>query len=154
MKTLTDEELRKLSGLLRQVLDVLSAPEEAEPVVPQEVAARVKELLGLKVCLQCKKKKNERYRSGCCISCYDRSRRLMRLGRVTEKTLLEKGLWTDPTPPGRRAEKTDLDDLLESAKQVNADPTKTGTDDMEAQGNLIQQMSDEGKKGKKKPKGG
>lgn len=113
MKTFTDEELKKLTGLLRQVIDVLAASEEPEPVVSPEVTKRVRDLLKGRVCLQCKKQKDERYRSGVCISCYQRSRRLMRLGKVTETVLVEKGLWTNEgSQPGRRAEATDLDKLL------------------------------------------
>lgn len=131
MAPLNDDQIEQLRTHLRAMLRVLESAGESEPQpeVPETVAKEVQRKIAAKKCLQCGKVKDERYRCGCCDNCYMKSRRLIREGKVTERAMVEHGLWVVGTPPGRKRTPTALDKLLiEGAKEPTQEKLDAATE--------------------------
>lgn len=164
MRDLTTSEQSLLRSLAEQIVSIFDGLEEEMPVISDEVASLVAAKMEKGECLQCGEIKEERYRCGCCDSCYQKTGRRVRNGEITKKILAEQGLWTFTAQPGRQAKKTKLDEAIANRLREGREASKkaaTTTEREAAKKGFVKLVGDIGKeaetnrrKNKKSDRGG
>lgn len=115
MNELSIELVSKAARLAKELSDVLTQLAESNggsiaPVVYPDISKQ----LAAQICLQCGEPELKRYRRGLCTSCYQRTLPLFKGKPEREQRLITAGLLAPAGRPGKRTERTALDEFLEN----------------------------------------